>query len=464
MPQQVEDYLRSLNTSDRARASAWDAVYAVKDDAQAQQLLAQLPFSDDVKATLWDARKGQKPSTPTAPTPPERSWTDAAVGALPAVGGALGGIVGGIGGTVGGFGVGGVPGAVGGAAIGGAGGEAAKQLINRMRGAEAPATPLQAASGIGREAAVQGGSELAGRGVMKGAQMAAHGLMDFAIRPAPTVAEEFGDIAATALRERLPVGSVLPGATKGSQAAVTARQASGRNTSSLLDAAGKAGTTFSPGEIALHPVEKLATEIAKEPLHDSELRQLSRLFADYLNQQPGSLSPVATKEMKGAAQRIAKPIFRALNSGNVVPAGDSLKASFNKAIADGAKGALETIPGVAESEARTQSLIGATKAIKRAEVRRLPLVVETAAPLIGAVAGGARGVMSGDPRQTAEGAGAGITAAVLTRALLSPRSTSRAALGLTEPAIQEALRQMPRASVYALLDDLQQGSHDQGDK
>lgn len=61
MPDQVEAYLRSLNTSDRARAAAWDAVYSVKDDAQAQQLIQSLPFSDDVRATLWDARKGQQP-------------------------------------------------------------------------------------------------------------------------------------------------------------------------------------------------------------------------------------------------------------------------------------------------------------------------------------------------------------------------------------------------------------------
>lgn len=61
MPDQVEAYLRSLNTSDRARAAAWDAVYSVKDDAQAQQLLQSLPFSDDVRAKLWDARSGQVP-------------------------------------------------------------------------------------------------------------------------------------------------------------------------------------------------------------------------------------------------------------------------------------------------------------------------------------------------------------------------------------------------------------------
>ena len=69
MPDPAADYLRSLNTSDRVRAAAWDAVYAA-DDAQAQQMLRQLPFSDDVRAALWDLRSGGTLSgTPQAPQP-----------------------------------------------------------------------------------------------------------------------------------------------------------------------------------------------------------------------------------------------------------------------------------------------------------------------------------------------------------------------------------------------------------
>lgn len=84
-----------------------------------------------------------------APNAPKaKTWTDLAVNALPAIAGTAGALIGGAGGTVLGVGVGGVPGAAGGAALGTAGGEAAKQLINRMRGADAPATMGEAASGI----------------------------------------------------------------------------------------------------------------------------------------------------------------------------------------------------------------------------------------------------------------------------------------------------------------------------
>lgn len=69
MPDPAADYLRTLNTSDRVRAAAWDAVYA-PDDATAERLLKQLPFSDDVRASLWDLRAGGALSgTPQAPKP-----------------------------------------------------------------------------------------------------------------------------------------------------------------------------------------------------------------------------------------------------------------------------------------------------------------------------------------------------------------------------------------------------------
>lgn len=389
------------------------------------------------------------------PPPPSllQRMTTGAVDALPAVGGALGGIVGGIGGTVLGTPVGGVAGAVGGATLGGAAGEAARQLVNRARGVDAPASPFAAAAEIGKQAGVQGASEVAGQGVMKGASMAAHGLMDFAIRPAPSVAEEFGDIAGTAIRERIPVGRLTPGSPRGSVLARTMRKESGANTTNLLTAAGNAGKRFTAAGIATGPVTEMAGTIAKQqPLSETELSSVSKMFAEYLDNHAGDLTPLAVKDLKTGAQGSAKPIFRARNAGNVVPAGESIKANFNEAVASGAKEALETIPKVAESEARTRGLIGVTKAVRRAETRRLPLAAELAAPIVGGIAGGASG--SGlDGRAT--NAASGVSAAVLTRALLSPRTTSRAALGLTTPAIQQVLRQMPRAAVAALMEKLQ---------
>lgn len=80
MPQDVEALLRSLPTSDRARAAAWDAVYTVQDDAQAEQMLRQLSIPDDAKAALWDARTAEQQAAQPSAQP---AMQQAAVGAAP---------------------------------------------------------------------------------------------------------------------------------------------------------------------------------------------------------------------------------------------------------------------------------------------------------------------------------------------------------------------------------------------
>lgn len=71
MPEQdVEAYLRTVPASDRMRAAAWDAVYAEGGDEVVRQRIRHLPFSDAVKADLWElahgnydpAQRGQAPT------------------------------------------------------------------------------------------------------------------------------------------------------------------------------------------------------------------------------------------------------------------------------------------------------------------------------------------------------------------------------------------------------------------
>ena len=168
----------------------------------------QHEFPDD--ATDQEIAEALEAPPSTARTTPEgktRSWTDLAVSLLPTAGGALGGIVGGIGGTVGGVGVGGVPGAIGGATIGGAAGESAKQLINRARGKEAPTSPLDAATEIGKEGAIQGVAEGVGGAVMKGIGKGAKAVYRGYLKPSLAAKNvgKAGEIVETALREGIPV-------------------------------------------------------------------------------------------------------------------------------------------------------------------------------------------------------------------------------------------------------------------
>jgi len=117
----------------------------------------------------------------------------------------------------------------------------------------------------------------------------------------------------------------------------------------------------------------------------------------------------------------------------------------------GAKDALETIPGVAAGEARTQSLIGATQAIKRSELRRLSLMAESLSGAAGTVAAvlGPKGDLPSDLKN-------GAITWLVTRGLMSPRATSRAALALTQPQLRALFQQFPRLA-YAVVHELTRG-------
>src|SRR4051812_46732838 len=53
----IADVLRAAPTSDRVRATAWDAYHEAKDPTDFAARVKDLPLSDDIKASLWDAKK-----------------------------------------------------------------------------------------------------------------------------------------------------------------------------------------------------------------------------------------------------------------------------------------------------------------------------------------------------------------------------------------------------------------------
>lgn len=392
----------------------------------------------DGRVGEWDG-KGWKPVSETPTRGAARTWTDRAVDALPTLGGFAGGVAGGIGGTVAGMGVGGVPGAVGGAALGGGAGEAAKQLVNRARGAPAPESAMDAVAGIGKEGAVQGASELAGAGAVGLSRVAGRALMEHAVRPTASLLREFPNVMDTILRRRLPVGrNLLPGSEAGSEMAVEQLGDAGRAVRALLTKAEQSGTQFTPDQVA-QPVQDLLQELTKQPLGEAEQRQVAGMLQEFLQRHPGPLTPNDVKDLKQAAQAIAKPVYKAADKGFPVSADQSVNARFNSAIASGAKTTLETIPGVAAGESATRDLIGATRAIKAAEGRRLSLGAEA----VSAIAPVLAQLLQPDsnlPEKVRNAA----TAYLVTRGIASPRSLSRVALKLTDTQVQELLRQVPR--------------------
>lgn len=448
----VADALSTEKISQGTKAQLWDAFQKAQNPDELQKLIAPMAAPNSIKATLWDMKQksmslttgdpflkelemaqatGQNPAGPTL--------TDRAVESLPAAGGVVGGVLGGAGGTAFGIGFGGVPGAIAGATLGGAAGAAAKQTINRLRGTEAPSSATDAALDIGKEGALQGALEGAGGLAVKGAGIAGHALMEHAIGAAPSLAERFPNIAKTAIEERLPVGNVLPGGTKGSAMAVAARKASAQDLTQKLIAAGQQGQRFDPAAVTQKPIQDLLDELAKNPVGDADEQKIVDLTAEFLRRHPGPVTPEQLKGLKQAAQAIASPIYKAVARGEAVGTEQAIKAKFNSAVATGSKDALETIPGVAENEARTQGLIGAAKGIKRAELRRLSGTAEALSGVSGVLAGvlSPRGDLPSDVRNAA-------VTWLVTRGLMSPRSTSRAALALTQPQLKALFAQFPR--------------------
>jgi hypothetical protein len=177
-------------------------------------------FPDDATDAEISAALGAIPAANTKDAPKARTWTDVAVDTLPAAGAIVGGTVGAIGGTAFGFGIGGVPGSIGGAALGGSAGEAAKQLINRLRGANAPNTMGEAASAIGLEGAKDAAIDATGGAIVKGAQalspyagsalgLAAKRIADpMALRvQAGRLLEKFADTLKAAPRQKLALSA-----------------------------------------------------------------------------------------------------------------------------------------------------------------------------------------------------------------------------------------------------------------
>lgn len=383
----------------------------------------------------------QRPPEPAAPQPAGPSLTDRAVDLLPVAGGMAGGIIGGIGGTVGGFGVGGVPGAIGGATLGGGFGEASKQLINRVRGKEAPATMGEAATSIAKEGAIQGVSEVAGAGIAGGAKVVGKALLENAVRPTMTLLDDFPNVMAVIQRERLPVGRFLPFLKSGSQQAGTKRAAATAKLHDLLRKAEAGGKEFTTSDVA-KPVLEFIDDISKQPLSQSEMKRLAGMLDEFMTSHPGPLTPLAVKELKQNAQAIAKPIFKAQRKGFPVTPEQPLTARFHEAIATGAKKGLETIDEVAGVEKHTQDLIGAGRALRQAERRRLGLAAEGIS--------GASAVIGGllqpgsDLPDTVRNA---TLAWIVARGLGSPRTISRAGLTLTNRQVQQMLREIPRLAV-----------------
>ena len=303
----------------------------------------------------WDGR-GWLPVVVSQPaagrgTQFQQPRMDAAIDALPAIGGAVGGMVGGAGGTVAGAGVGGVPGAIGGAALGGAAGESARQLINRATGRRAPASAGEAASGIATQAAIQGGSQAVGGAITGTMAKSAPWLMNKAVRPSARLLEEYrmssSELANTLLEDGINVtqGGLdkLRGLIFGDNAEIQA----------LVNA--------SPARIskdaALGRVDTYAGEAMRSHVNPNKALTKATQVADEFVEHPYYRGDTVSA---AEAQRLKVGTYQEIGDAFNKPQ----RARALKALARGLKEEVaDAVPGVAAINAREARRLGAGEAV-----------------------------------------------------------------------------------------------------
>lgn len=290
-----------------------------------------------------------------AKNPDERSWTDTAVDALPAVGGALGGIVGGVGGTAFGLGVGGVPGAVGGAALGGGAGEAARQLVNRVRGKPAPVTEQEAAAAIAKQAGIQGAAQ--GVGEVAGPLLSATGsrLMQSAAKPTLATLNTYSTTAPRLVKTLLDEGvNVTP------EGLAKLNKVLGASRDELNTLLSQAPGDINPLRVASR-LSDTARKFANQVNPTSDLEAISKAGEEFLEHPAlaakGTLSVPEAQALKtGTYQQLAGK-YGELSSAST---------EAQKSLARGLKEEIETlVPGAKDKNAYQSALMAARDAVSR---------------------------------------------------------------------------------------------------
>lgn len=325
-------------------------------------------------------------------TTPGPEFQDRVIEGLPTAGGMVGGWLGSPGGP---------PGRATGAALGGAAGEAGRQAIKGEK-----MDPGKMAF----EGGMQGLYSVGGDLLAKGAGAAARPVMRRALGVGKSIggqtkvgSSKFPDVVETTLKEKIPVTE------KGALKATALREGSAAELKKLLNTAKLGGKKFDTGNVTKHVKGLLRDPVLPSKEKEKILSDLISFYKDRgLKMSPDILQGVK-KYYQDQAKLIAK------QGGNSLA--DQPSKKFAKAMRLGAQEELETIPGVAERNQRTQSLIGAERAVENA-VRKPSAKFEFHKPGTYPVA----------------------------KALYGSENSSRLALALVDPRVQAALRQSPRAA------------------
>lgn len=359
---------------------------------------AQAPQAGTVQEALYNVARQIGPGHMLPPP-----------GQLPMVGGMAGGVV---------------PGPLGilTAGLGGGAGELGREAL-----AGESISPQR----IGQSAATQAAFQGAGLGLAKGAGLAGKVVMESAIgRGIPGVAK-------TALEEGIRT-------TRGGLERLKRRiLLSGEQTMVHAAEAARAGHSF-PASAVTRGTVPLVREAQGTALPSTTRRVVAKLNQQFIQDHSKPLSAPQLIRIRQSLDRIAEPIWKAVNQGKATMA-QTTKAQWAKAMRDQIENLLHGIPehgaNIAASDARTAQLIRVKEAIMPTVKAFRPFLPSLVPGAIGGTIGAALPASSGQQRAVQTAAGALAT---------SPASLSSLALLLADPAIAALLAQAPRGVAGAL--------------
>lgn len=357
--------------------------FNVPDDATPEEINA---ISSQSKPLMISPDQGlSQPKAMKATNP----WIRGGLNALPTAGGFAGGMIGAAGGP---------GGAIAGAGIGGSVGEGMKEGI----GGE----PFSAGR-IAGEGGKQAFYELFGQGLARGAGKLAKPVMRRAFGVGK-ITPEFPNMVETALKEK-----VTP-SVKGLGKAEGLRGASADALTKTLTDAASQGTTFKTSAVTKEVRAMLRDKAIPSDVKATVMKKLKGFMKD----NGKTIDPLLLKEIKGYNQKMARAVYNAEGVPN---------QTFHSLAAKGAQNQLETIPGVAAQEARTQNLIGVTRGVEdvlKKPGRQWEFHKPDSWPFV--------------------------------RSVVTPGLEGKIAIALDHPTLQAALRHSPRAAAAILAQMLQQ--------
>lgn len=345
-----------------------------------------------------------------APPTEERTWTDTAVDALPTIGGMAGGLIG----SMAGMGVGSVPLAVGGAAIGGAGGEGFRQAIQALRGKETPQGPGQALTGIGTQAAVQGGAEALGQGVGRLLSKAGGALYRKALSPTKVLRAENPHLIETGLQHAIPVSS--GGLDKVSLLKNESRAAADNL---VQHVASQPNAPMIDPKQAVGGITRAVEQVRDLPVARPQMQAIGDYGRAYLREHPRPLTLPQAQQSVRATDKFYNPAYRAtMDRGNAVTSGNAAAAL---GINDETRNLLrQAVPGLQAQNANTQALAGLKEAVKQRTENVGNWSVSGMRHAINAGVSGGVGAVGGKDK--------GLETFAIMEALSNPHSASRLAI------------------------------------